>query len=284
MRKYYTYTVKKLITVQHLVTIEYLQSLTNFSYPEEIHDFYEFVFIEQGKLLCTIDEQTTTLEENNIFLIPANTKHYYSTAPKTSATALIVCFKCHSTLINILSKKTIQVEQTKPILNAILQEAKQTFKFPFEKKLILKENAKLGSQQLIENYIETLLIKLIQTQTYNTHEIQIVQNNTEVKKSIVEEVKKLIESNLYGKITLSQISKQTYYSKTYLNEIFKEQTGQTIMSFSQRLKIQEGKKLLKKGRSISEIADSLCFESPHYFSKVFKKHTGMTPSEFVKKL
>ena len=56
MKRYYTFTVKKLVNVQHLVTIEYLQMGADFSYPEEIHDFYEFVFVEKGKIFCKTDE------------------------------------------------------------------------------------------------------------------------------------------------------------------------------------------------------------------------------------
>ena len=71
-----------------------------------------------------------------------------------------------------------------------------------------------------------------------------------------------------------------FYSKTYLNNIFKKNTGASIMHFYTSLKIKESKKLIRDGLSVSEISNKLYFDSPNYFSKVFKKYTGKTPSEY----
>ena len=53
------------------------------------------------------------------------------------------------------------------------------------------------------------------------------------------------------------------------------------LDFTQ-LKIEEAKKLLRENFSPAEIANQLYFESPTYFTKVFKKHTGTTPSAYKK--
>lgn len=282
MKKYYTYVVKKIISIQHLMTIEYLQNLNNFAYPEESHDFYEFVFVEKGEIICKTEKDEYCLVKNNFYLLPPKIKHSYATKEHKNATILIVCFKSKSNILSILEGKNELDEYLQKFPQKILDEAKQTFKFPFEKKLELNDSAKLGSQQLIENYIEELLLRLLQSIIYKTDQIQIVKSNLEIKKSIVAEVKRLLEQNIYNKINLSQISCQTYYSKTYLNQTFKSLTKKTIMQYYQDLKIQEAKKLLKSGQSTTNVAEKLNFESPHYFCKVFKKVTGETISTFKK--
>ena len=284
MRKYYTYVVQKLISVQHFVTLEYFDLTPSFTYPEETHDFYEFVFVKHGNVICHTDDKAEELTENGFYLITPNTKHHYSMQKNENTTVFIVCFKSKSTALNLIKGKSVLSKEMQEVLWKILTQAKETFCFPFNKKLVLKESPKLGSQQLIENYIEELLITLIQTKTATSEEIQVVSNYLEMKKSIVEEIVKYLEENLYNKTTLSDISQHTYYSKTYINSLFKEIMNTTIMQHYQKLKVKEAEKLLGKNYAISKISELLNFESPHYFCKVFKKITGTTVSDYKKRL
>jgi YesN/AraC family two-component response regulator len=266
------------------VTLEYFELTPEFTYPEETHDFYEFVFLKRGNVICHTDGRAEQLTENDLYLITPNTKHRYSIPKNDSSTVFIVCFKSKSTALNLISGKSVLTKEMQEVLWKILTKAKETFAFPFNKKLELKENPKLGSQQLIENYIEELLINLIQAKTAESREIQVVSNYDEMKKSIVLEIVKYLKENLYTKTTLSDISDHTYYSKTYINGLFKEVMDITIMQYYQKLKIKEAEKLIMKSYAISKISELLNFESPHYFCKVFKKTTGSTVSEYKKKL
>ena len=283
MKKYYTYTVKKIITVQHLVTIEYLPVTRGFFYPEETHDFYEFVYVESGQITCNTASGSLRLKENSFFLISPGTPHAYSADSSQSATVLIVCFKSKSNMIAPIKGVHYLDGNMKLLVRNILSEAKETFVFPFDEKLTLSQSPRLGSQQLIENYIEELLIRLVQAVTYKQENVQIVPSNSHIKHSLTEEIKQILSQNLYRRITLSDISSHTLYSKTYLNDIFKELTGCTIMQYYQNLKIEEAKLLLDRRESIASVSEKLCFESPQYFAKAFKKKTGQTPTEYKKR-
>ena len=56
MKKYFNHQVKKIVTVKNLITIEYLDISRGFSYPEEVHDFHEFAYIDSGIALGDIVE------------------------------------------------------------------------------------------------------------------------------------------------------------------------------------------------------------------------------------
>ncbi len=284
MKKYYTYTVKKLITVQQLVTIEYLQVDRNFFYPEESHLFYEFVYVEKGSITCKTQNERVILGKHDFFLIPPNISHSYC-FEETGETAVImvVCFKSKSNIISLISEKKHLERDVGELVQKILEEARATFVFPFDKKLTLNSHPRLGSQQLIENYIEELLIKLVQATTYNNQSFQIATNIFDAKKSITNEIIKILKKNIYAKITLTDICDRMFYSKTYLNTIFKENKGVTIMQYYQELKIDEAKLLLRKKESITDISEKLCFESPQYFAKAFKAKVGKTPTEYREK-
>ncbi len=94
----------------------------------------------------------------------------------------------------------------------------------------------------------------------------------------------MLKGALYSRITLTDISNRLFYSKTYLNSIFKESKGVTIMQYYRDLKIEESKRLLRKKESVTAVSEKLSFESPQYFVKVFKQRVGMTPKEYRKKL
>ena len=104
-----------------------------------------------------------------------------------------------------------------------------------------------------------------------------------MESNLVKDVVTLLEGKLYDRITLEDVCQRTYYSKTFLNGIFKKKTGYTIMQYYTLVKIREAKKLLED-LSPSAVSHQLRFESPTYFTKVFKKYAGMTPSAYKKSL
>ncbi len=282
MKNYYTYTIKKIITIQHLVTIEYLDIDSGFSFPEESHDFYEFIYVEKGRISCKTENDTIVISKNELYLIPAGLSHYYFADHKNyePTTIFIVCFRSKSTIISTI-KGIISVDpEIKELIAKILSEAKSTFIFPFDEKLTLNQHPYLGSQQLIQNHIEEILIRLLQSEIYKNQSIKIVNNTSDLKNSVIKEIIHILNDNIYGKITLSEISRRILYSKTYLNEMFKDVKGVTIMQYYQNLKIKEAKILLDKNESATDIAEKLCFDSPQYFSKAFKKKVGKSPIEY----
>ena len=139
-----------------------------------------------------------------------------------------------------------------------------------------------GAQQLVENKLEELLICLIRNELNENNNIKLVMSTTELENHLVNDIVTLLKDNIYARINLEDISRQLFYSKTYLNNIFQKNVGYTIMQYYTELKIQEAKKLLRENVSSADIADKLHFESATYFTKVFKKHAKMTPSQYKK--
>lgn len=283
MKKYFNHRVKKAVEVQSLITIEALTLSPTFSYPQEIHEFYEFAFVENGKLSCTLDEKTVELSGGDFLLIPPSKTHSYSVSCDHTAAIFIVCFRCSSELLTIFDRKIALKREEKALIEEIVSEAKSAFSFPFKRKLRLLESPTLGAQQMVENNIERLLIRLIRNETDKNKNIRLVHSSEELENNLIKDIVALLEGNVYGKITLEDISRRTYYSKTFLNGIFKKNTGHTIMQYYTFLKVHEAQKLLQENLSPSAVSHQLHFESPTYFTKVFKKYTQMTPSAYKKR-
>lgn len=282
MRRYYNYAVKKAVTVKNLTTIESLTVGPDFSYPTEEHSFFELVFIESGSLLCTLGEQNLTLDAGELFIIEPCTEHSYSAIDSTASSVFILCFHSASASLGILNKKiTLDTDNT-IIFSEIIEEAKKAFAFPFNRKIKPLSTPSFGAQQLVIVKLEELLIRLIRAELNESSFIRPVKSSIELENNLVDDVISLLNQRIYSKITLDEISSQLFYSKTYLNALFKRATGKTIMNYYNALKIKEAKKLLTGGKTTSAVSSLLSFESTSYFIKFFKRNVGVTPTAFKK--
>ena len=84
-----------------------------------------------------------------------------------------------------------------------------------------------------------------------------------------------------GMPSVNFMASQLSLSSKYLSDLLKQETGKTALELIHLYMISEAKNMLVSGdRSISEIAYQLGFENPPYFSRLFKKEVGMSPSDF----
>ncbi len=112
-----------------------------------------------------------------------------------------------------------------------------------------------------------------------------VQRNNKVKNhQIMNKIKDYIRSNYDKGLTLEMIAESVYLSPYYISRIFKEEQGVTVTDYLTKVRMEEAKKLLRNPRhNIDEISEKLGYSDPSYFSKVFRRNEGMSPSQFRQK-
>ena len=277
MRKYYNLELRKTVSVTSLKTIESITLDKNFFYPLETHKFYEFVYVLSGEIYCINDDKTLRVGSGELKLTCPNVTHRYFT--NGNAQIFIICFSYKSNVLSVFDEPIYIETDEKNLIEKLITETENAFELPFKERVILKKGAPIGAEQITENIIEELLIRLLRKQLTGDN-FKVVKNEYELQKKLVNDIVELLKENVYGNISLNEICKKLYYSNTYLNNIFKKHKKSTIMRYYTALKIDESKKLFKKGYNVSEISDKLCFDNSNYFGKTFKKYTGLTPSAF----
>lgn len=110
---------------------------------------------------------------------------------------------------------------------------------------------------------------------------EIKQINEATEKNIVSCVKKYINDNLSGDLSLDTMSDQLYYNPSYLSRLFHQLTGVTISQYITHIRIEKAKIMLENQEmKIKDICKELGFDSSSYFSRFFKKETGYTPQKY----
>jgi AraC-like DNA-binding protein len=90
-----------------------------------------------------------------------------------------------------------------------------------------------------------------------------------------------IESNLHYPISLEDLAVHTSRSGAYLSVRFKQETGIALKDYIQRKRLEEAKRLLTHTElPVSDIAETLAFNSRSYFAVVFREHTGESPTQY----
>ncbi len=89
-----------------------------------------------------------------------------------------------------------------------------------------------------------------------------------------------LSQNYAEKISLNQVAEQVYMNASYVSRLLKKATGKTFTDLLLEVRIEKAKELLRGATKVYEVGELVGIENPKYFSQVFKKHTGATPSEF----
>lgn len=283
-KKFYMHKISNLINVQKIVTIHYQALGKNYVFPEEKHDFWEFNYVDKENVYIGIEGEKIELKQGEIIFIKPNQRHFVESGDK-EPNLFIISFSCRSESMSLFGDKKYTVpENLRYLLQNIMSEAENTFELPdfnpHLNELKLKKNPNLGGEQIIKDSLELLLIYLLRNAQKRSSAQEFFVSKIADSSELEDEIVRILRAKVYGKFTLADLRDNLHYGTTRLCTFFKEKTGNSIYQTYLKLKIDEAKKLIRKNKSFSDIADLLCFDSISTFAFVFKKHVGMTPSEY----
>ena len=90
-----------------------------------------------------------------------------------------------------------------------------------------------------------------------------------------------VHDNYARSYSISELATLAQVSASYLFRVFKRRTGLTPVRYRNRIRIDEAKRLLRRGAlGLEEVARRTGFDDTRYFGRVFKKETGLSPREF----
>ena len=109
-------------------------------------------------------------------------------------------------------------------------------------------------------------------------------NNKSIK-LILRKAMDYIQEHYSEQVTLNEVAENIYVSTFYISRMFKKELGKSFVDYLNDVRIEKSKELLKDIKyKTYEVAEIVGISDPHYFSKLFKKYSGMTPSEYRESL
>lgn len=98
---------------------------------------------------------------------------------------------------------------------------------------------------------------------------------------LVRQAQTYIQENYQKDLSLDELSKELDISPYYFSKLFKEETGSNFVEYLTSLRMSRAKELLKdENRSMKEICMEVGYSDPNYFSRIFKRNFGVTPTEY----
>ncbi len=282
MKTYIRHKIYNAIDVKELIALEPLDFEGKYRDYAEIHDFWEICYALKGEITLLLDDKSVPIPENQLILIPPNKKHAYRSHNGNQSQAFVICFDSFSQILNAISGHVFSPCEVQTVcMRNIMAEFSDTFRMNDLGHLEVLPAPRFGGQQALLLQLEYLLIHLIRTLSVEQDSDIIFFSDENFYADLTKAILRFLRENVDKKISLDDICGKFSYSKSFLCKVFKEQTGETLISCLNRLKAEEAKRLLREtSQPIANIAWSLGFKEVKYFDIIFKKHTGFTPAAY----
>jgi AraC family transcriptional regulator, transcriptional activator of pobA len=233
------------------------------------HDFYTLVWFTNGLGINVIDFEEYKIQPNRLFLTKPGQVHNWSYSNDTSG--YIIVFDKHVV-------QNISLE----LLNSIYFDLNDTtvafFKVLIENLIDETKVNNVFSEQMINASLALVLLKLSKLSESPTQNQRIISDE-------ILSFSKLILDNISENLQLKEYADRLNITTEKLNEICKEYYGESPKKIILDKKITESKRLLHyTNLSIKEVAYQLGFEDSSYFARIFKQRTGLSPTNFKRKV
>ena len=121
-------------------------------------------------------------------------------------------------------------------------------------------------------------------ETFSERVIDFLALNVNKKISIaVKSTLDYVNEHYFEDISLKLVADKIYMNASYLGQVFKKEMGESFTDYVNNYRIQRAKELLTTTNlKVYEISEKVGFADSHYFIKIFKKHTGVNPSDIKK--
>lgn len=275
--------------VEAIVNISYYKLASDYVFSGEKHFFWEFIYVDRGSIVVTAGTDRYFLKAGELaFHCPYEFHSFQSVG---ASDVMVVSFCCESEAMHRLERKVLLLHQReKQCLKPLMDEAQQAYQYfendPPHVNLRKKPTAPWGSDQLIKLYLEQLLICICRRDD-NLCFSQRAVTSTQFHRHLLlaQQARDYLAAHYSESVTLPSLAAALGVSVSQLKRVFREQVNQSMVSYLTALRISEAKRLIREGNlTFTQIAERVGIESIYYFSNLFKKHTGMSPTEYEKTL
>lgn len=234
-----------------------------FAFSGENHNFWEAVFVEEGEVEVTEDENVYVLGAGNMIFHAPLEFHRIKSSGGSSPRGFIFSFLTTGELPEAIKGGVFTLEPTQVSRFKSMSEKIHSFVNGNGSSLLGTETAALLTE---------FIIMLASRQGISDNSMS--QSAMEYRRIV-----SYMSENVRDNLTLSDVALGNNVSVSYIKLLFSNYAGISPKSYFNQLRVRHANELLTAGISVTEVANLMSFSSPNYFSSFYKKHTGISPSE-----
>lgn len=264
--------VAESICIRSLFTFSKRTFTAGYSFQGESHDFYEAVFVLDGKAGITAGKEALTLSAGQMILHVPKEFHAIWSDYGSSPEILIFSFRAEKfpTMTDrIFALSPEQIEEVKSAFRA----AERAFVLDG---VNVKEARSEAQAEIVVKRLEIFLLSVLESGKGTGGKIR--SRSGENYFHIVS----VMENHLGERLSAEELAKKCGMSVPSLEKSVSKYAGCGAMSYYNELKMKKATELLKSGMSVKEVARSLDFTDQNYFSLRYKKWSGSSPSAIGK--
>lgn len=274
--------------IDKIYTIHYFEYRNDFHFAGERHDFWEFQCVDKGEAEVRTDDKVHLLERGEMIFHKPNEFHTLTATGKNAPNIVVVSFATSSPCMKFFEHRVVKIsDNDRNLIGMIIAEARRCIASPLDdpymEKMEKRPDCLFGSQQLIHLYLEQLLINIIRRYTFPQlalpfgNHLNIKHNSATYNKIVF-----YLEEHIRESVSIEDICHDNLIGRSQLQKMFREHHQCGVIEFFSRMKIEFAKQLIRDNQmNFTQISDFLGYSSIHYFSRQFKKISGMTPSEYA---
>ncbi|WP_064198585.1 MULTISPECIES: helix-turn-helix domain-containing protein [Emticicia] len=265
----------------HHEMLETRSKIYDWEIKEHLHtELFQVFFIDEGNGILISGENELKIEGPSIILIPANTVHGFVFQPEVigevitfSESFLENIFKnSPKILMETMQLKILNFGKENSTFDPIIQYRKQILNE------LIDENPE--KRNVIQLLFQLLFIQIYRFSILEKQEISVSDNRM---LNYFKAFQKNIKQTITETKSVEAYAKELNITAVHLNRICQAIVKKSALQIIHEYLIAEAKKyLLNTHYSISEVSYFLNFKDPAYFTRLFKKQTGVSPSEFKK--
>ena len=283
--------------IDELFSLHYFEYMNSFYFPGESHPFWEFVCVDKGEVTIGAGDRSFVLTRGQIVFHRPDEFHWVRAGGKAAPNLIVISFSTGSPLMDFFSERILQItEQDRLLLARIISEARLFLEGrlddPYQKVLIPRKNAPAGSAQIIRTCLEQFLIGLFRRfgneagipSPVQDHQAFVPDKTTteNADDKLFSRLTEYLDRRLNGHVTIDRICSDNLISRSRLQKLFQAKCGAGVIEYFSQMKIEAAKQLIRNEQmNFTQIAETLGYSSIHYFSRQFRKLTGMSPSEYA---
>lgn len=233
--------------------------------PANWHDNLEVQYYNEGEGYVLLDGQRHEVKAGDIVVANSNSIHFTGTSSEVYFSVVILDTKfC----------KDVEIDHTKLVFNSVFRDEKIAEIFNQ-----IKEESESSDPCKTAVY-RMLALKLLIELRRNHLSAERTRHTEKASFKAVKDALSFIQEHYAEHFTLDDIASALFIDKYNLARKFKEQTGNTIINYTNEIRCNNAKRLILEGVPVHEAAEACGFNNMSFFTKTFKKHTGNTPSAY----